>query len=143
MKMKKTGKILSIALSVGFMLTCGIAGIASLTKETVKAEEVTSVKASDLFSTANPEFVDNKKVPDYMLYDKYYDAKTQRFVTATKDSNDLGLEENEMYGLGVNLTAAPVEYNNVVDISQFSQQTPLFKIAITPAAQGSARHRPQ
>lgn len=137
MKIKKTGKILSIALSFGLMFTCGIAGIASLTKETVKAEEVTAVKASDLFSTANPEFVDNKKIPDYMIYDKYYDAETKRFVTATKDSKDLGLEENEMYGLGVNLTASEVKYNNVVDISQFSQQTPLFKIAITPVTPGS------
>ena len=110
MKSKKTGKILSIALSLGLMFTCGIVGIASLTKETVKAEEVTSVKASELFSTANPEFVDNKKIPDYMIYDKYFDAETNRFVTVTKDSKNLGLEENEMYGLGVNLTATEVKY---------------------------------
>ena len=134
--MRKTKKLSIIILLAIILCSCLVSSMVVFAMGKSVIGEVT---ASDLWSgNGVAAFENNKEIPDYAKYGLCYDHESSTYVYVNESSEDLLLEDWERYGLGCTMSNGTINFNNVVDISNFSKSDEILSFMITPTKQGVA-----
>ncbi|MGN1052593.1 MAG: hypothetical protein ACI4SH_04295, partial [Candidatus Scatosoma sp.] len=134
--MRKTKKLSIILLSASILFSCLISSTVVFAMDKSVAN---GGKASDLWSgNGVATFENNKEIPDYAKYGLCYDRESSTYVYINESSEDLLLEDWERYGLGCTMSNGAINFNNVVDISDYSKSDEILSFMVTPSKQGAA-----